>query len=69
MRISGAGCAEAMVEAIDQILSLAAWIKPSMLPVVSSTNTTSTTGAPTTCWSAGCLMKSGLSKIAPRVDG
>ena len=34
----------AMVLAIDQILSLAVWISPDMLPVVSRTKTTSTTG-------------------------
>jgi hypothetical protein len=44
MRISGVGCAEAMVVAIDQILSLAVWISPLMLPVVSRTKTTSTMG-------------------------
>ncbi len=31
-----------MVEAMDQIFSLAAWMSPLMLPVVSSANTTST---------------------------
>jgi hypothetical protein len=41
MRISGAGCAAAMELAMDQIFSLAAWIRPPMLPVVSRTNTTS----------------------------
>ena len=44
MRICGAGWAAAMVEAMDQIFSLAAWIRPPMLPVVSRAKTTSTTG-------------------------
>ena len=41
MRISGAWSADAMVLAMDQIFSFAAWIKPPMLPVVSRTKTTS----------------------------
>jgi len=53
MRISGAGWAEARVEAMDQILSFAAWINPPMLPVVSSTNTTSTTGRSLVAGSTG----------------
>ena len=44
MRTMGAGWAAARVEAMDQILSLAAWIRPPMLPVVSRTKTASTTG-------------------------
>jgi hypothetical protein len=44
MRISGACCAEAIVVAIDQIFSFAVWMRPPMLPVVSSTKTTSTFG-------------------------
>ena len=44
MRISGAGWADAMVLAMDQIFSFAACISPPMLPVVSSTNATSTFG-------------------------
>jgi hypothetical protein len=40
----GAGCADAIDDAIDQIFSFAASIRPPMLPVVSSTKTTSITG-------------------------
>jgi hypothetical protein len=34
----GAGCADAIDDAIDQIFSFAASMRPLMLPVVSSTN-------------------------------
>ena len=44
--MSGAGCACAIVVAIDQMFSFAASIRPDMLLVVSSTNTTSTLGRP-----------------------
>src|SRR5262245_5771851 len=46
MRISASGVQSMMVVAIDQILRLAPSISGPIEPVVSSTNTTSTTGLP-----------------------
>ncbi len=42
--MSGVCWADDIVVAIDQIFSLAVWIRSDMLPVVSSTNTTSIFG-------------------------
>ncbi len=78
MRISGAGWAWAMLLAMDQIFSFAAWIKPPILPVVSSTKTTSILGrglgfAVAVCWVGGGLVtaaivcKSGYSHTVARV--